>query len=567
MKKSVLVSAVVLLTAFTWVPAFTVYGTVLDSKDEKPIEGATAKLLTRDISAVSDADGKFVITGKDPVAKSSSSAKGGKSSAEESGNIEEESSSSTKSSAGKEKSSSSQAVEGLFVNNYSRGYVRIDGGVLLFSQDSRTPVSVAVYDLMGNRIFSRILYGSGEVDLRNYLKSQGLYLARLRIGSELKTVKFAFDGSKNISLPMPQERTLLKAKAKYSDVLVVAAKGYDTLKIALENIDTTLEVTLKPAVTKEETLAFGYALKNEPRPSNGCGKNSTLRKTRSVENGERFEMEINAVTREYFITLPKKYDNTKPHKLLFAMHAMGSNAEDYVHHSPDADHPTPYYGQQNLDKNGDYIFVAPRGETDGMPWSRDDDRDHRFIDQLITTMFDNYCIDTTRVFATGFQYGAMFANSLSQDLQERLRAVAVYAVSESNIWLPKPPEDPANPGRYDAKDLPIAWMAVHGKNDGTCAYKYAKNDVLPKVVKRNKKADEEEKVKENEGENEDEEVEVPQEVTGASGHVCYDFTSVDERFPVKWCTWGGGNQWTAYDSGDWHNTWVPEEVHKFFEQF
>ncbi|MCQ2093362.1 MAG: hypothetical protein MJY85_11870, partial [Fibrobacter sp.] len=148
------------------------------------------------------------------------------------------------------------------------------------------------------------------------------------------------------------------------------------------------EIALGPT---EKTYAFGYALKNAPRPSKGCGKNSALVKTKSVENGDRFEMMVEGQNREYFITLPKNYDNTKPYKLLFAMHCMGSNAEDFVHHYADQDHPSPYYGQQKLDTEGNYIFVSPRGDTDGWPWSRNSDKDHKFFDKLLTTMEDNYC--------------------------------------------------------------------------------------------------------------------------------------------------------------------------------
>jgi len=296
----------------------------------------------------------------------------------------------------------------------------------------------------------------------------------------------------------------------------------------------------------EDTYAFGYALKNEPRPSKGCGHVSSLTKTKSVENGDRFEMEVNGETREYFITLPKNYDNTKPYKLLFAMHCMGSNAEDFVHHYADQDHPSPYYGQQKLDKEGDYIFVSPRGDIDGMPWSMSSDKDHKFIDQLLTTLEENYCIDTSRVFMTGFSFGAMVTNSMAQDMQDRLRAVAVYATGDY-IYLPK------------NKGLPIAWMAVHGKNDGTCNYNLALTSALPRILKNNGKPD-------ANGNFTDASAEKPKEING-SGHLCYDFTTVDERFPVKFCSWNGQHQWTAYDSGNWQNTWVPEEVHKFFEQF
>jgi poly(3-hydroxybutyrate) depolymerase len=226
---------------------------------------------------------------------------------------------------------------------------------------------------------------------------------------------------------------------------------------------------------------------------------------------------------------------------------MGSNAEDFVHHYPDQDHPSPYYGQQKLDTEGNYIFVAPRGDTDGMPWSVSSDKDHKFIDQLITTLEENYCIDTTRIFMTGFSFGAMVTNSMAQDMQHRLRAVAVYATADYNIYLPQ------NKGK------PIAWMAVHGKNDGTCQYNRARDSALKRILKNNGKAD-------ADGNFTDASAEKPKEVGGA-GHLCYDFTTVDERFPVKFCSWNGQHQWTAYDNGNWQNTWVPEEVRKFFEQF
>ena len=348
--------------------------------------------------------------------------------------------------------------------------------------------------------------------------------------------KFTIDG-KNIK----KYRFNENENKNTDDTIRFVAEGYDTLSIVLNTLDTTLSIWLEP------TYSFGYALKNRPRPSKGCGTTSKLQKTRSVENGDRFEMIINGEKREYFITLPKNYDNKKPYKLLFAMHCMGSNAEDFVHHSPDQDHPSPYYGQQKLDTEGNYIFVSPRGDTDGMPWSVSSDKDHKFIDQLLTTLEENYCIDTSRVFMTGFSFGAMVTNSMAQDMQDRLRAVAVYATADYTIYLPK------------NKGLPIAWMAVHGKNDGTCNYNLALTSALPRILKNNGKAN-------ADGNFTDASAEKPKEV-GVSGHLCYDFTTVDERFPVKFCSWNGPHQWTAFDSGNWQNTWVPEEVHKFFEQF
>ncbi len=289
---------------------------------------------------------------------------------------------------------------------------------------------------------------------------------------------------------------------------------------------------------------YDYVKGNAPAPSKGCGKNSSLVKTKSVENGDRFEMSVAGLNREYFITLPKNYDNTKPHKLLFAMHCMGSNAEDFVHHYADQDHPSPYYGQQKLDTEGNYIFVAPRGDTDGSPWRTGDDKDHQFFDKLLTTMEDNYCIDTSRVFVTGFSFGSMVTNSLAQVFQHRVRAAVTYAVADWNIYIP------TNKGK------PIAWMDVHGTQDNLCAYNRLSSSIT-RILKNNGPN----------GTDVSSEINDWQKYTGGNTHVCYDFKKVDPNHPVRVCTWGGGHQWTAYDNGNWQNTWVPEDVHKFLEQF
>jgi len=296
-----------------------------------------------------------------------------------------------------------------------------------------------------------------------------------------------------------------------------------------------------------ECSAFGYKLRNKPNRSAGCGSNSSLEVLTKVENGEKFTMNVDGRERELYITLPVNYDNSKPYKILFAMLCLGSTAEDFVHHNPDQDHPSPYYGQRALDKNNDYIFVAPGGDTYGHPWSTTDDRDHKFFGQLLTLLEDNYCIDQSRVFVTGYEFGAMVTNSLAQAFQHRIRAVAVYAVADYNIYLPK------NAGK------PIAWMAVHGKGDTKCSYDRAKSSAVKRILKYNG-------VCIDETTREDVSDEIPEEV-GDNGHLCYDFQTVDPRFPVKFCSWNGGNQWTAYDSGNWQNSWVPEAVHDFFEQF
>ena len=427
---------------------------------------------------------------------------------------------------------------GLNATQNSVGYIGISNGILSYSQSNGAPVQVKIYDPLGNQVFKKTLQGQGTYDLSSAVKARGTYFAQVSVGNAKQNFKFT------------RNSTLAK-EVQQGETIRFVAEGFDTLTVPLGTLDTTLDVKL---VKTAPQFKFGYALKNDPTPSKGCGSNSKLQKVKSVENGDQFQIRVGSDNRTYFVTLPKNYDNKKPHKVLFALHCYGSNGEDFVHHNPDYDHPTPYYGQQVLDKNGDYIFVSL--DAIGGLWNKGQ-ADHDFFAQTLTTLNENYCIDTSRVFITGFSYGAMFSYSLMQDMQSRVRAAATYAVADYNIWLPE---------GNAMKNLPVAWMNVHGKNDDRCDYNRAKTSALPRILKRNGKADEN-------GDFTDASSEKPEEISGNTGHVCYDFKTVDERFPVKWCSWPGSHQWTAHDTGNmsvgwnWESTWVPEEVHKFFEQF
>ena len=489
--------------------AYTVSGSVSDDQG-KAIKGASVSLLKEGKTATTDDQGKFSIH-EDEI-------------------------------------DSTEAIAPAFRN--SVGYININNGILSYQQSSNSPVQVKIYNSLGSQVFKKTLQGSGTLDLSKKVQARGTYFAQVSVGSAKQSFKFTTDGSYGSAVGSQTENALLK-DAQQGEAIRFVAEGFDTLTVPLGTLDTTLNVKLKKTAP---TYKFGYALKNDPTPSKGCGKTSTLKSTKNVENGQKFEMRVGGDNREFFITLPKNYDNTKPHKLLFALHCYGSSGEDFVHHAPDYDHPTPYYGQQVLDKNGDYIFVSPNAV--GGLWNKGQG-DHDFFGQMLTAMNENYCIDTSRVFITGFSYGAMFSYSLAQDFQDRVRAAATYAVADYNIWLPE---------GNAMKNLPIAWMNVHGKNDDRCDYNRAKNSALPRILKRNGKAD-------ADGNFTDASSEKPEEVQGNTGHVCYDFKNVDPRFPVKWCSWPGSHQWTAHDTGNmsvgwnWESTWVPEEVHKFFEQF
>lgn len=446
-------------------------------------------------------------------------------------------------------------LKGAAVHN--PGFISINSGILSYSQNGSSPVQVRIFDPLGNKVFSQTLYGSGQVDLSSGVKAKGTYFAQVSMGSAKETIRF--NASSTYTNSFDSEGRALLKEVQQGEALQFVAEGYDTLSVPLGTLDTTVEVKLTKTTPAEEQFAFGYALGNAPRPSKGCGKTASLQQTGQNSNAKKFKMRSAGLDREFWLTLPKNYDNTKPHKILFAMACMGSSGEDFSNHAPDADHPSPYYGQQNLDKEGNYIFVSPEPNSNSFgPW-RNDDKDHVFFGDMLTLLEDNYCIDTTRVFVTGFSFGAMFTNSLSWDYQDRIRAVAVYATAAYNIYLPQ------NKGK------PIAWMAVHGKNDGTCEYgtdRGAKNLALKTILKNNGKADANGNFTDASGEK------LEEIQDNIAGHLCYDFKTVDPRFPVKFCSWNGTHQWTAHDGpqyrqqyANWEQTWVPDMVHEWFEQF
>lgn len=388
---------------------------------------------------------------------------------------------------------------------------------------------IRYFDVMGNRVENGMP------------KAAGVYFARISYGDLQKFVRFSVNASGESSfssdalLGASSVNALTKAALQKSAVpgetLRVVAEGFDTLNVPISSLDTSLQLVLpktpaKDTLPQEEQFSFGYALKNVARPSKGCGKPNSL--------NHIFKYTSAGVEHEVYLDVPKNYDNSKPYRLIFGMHCMGGSAKSTV----EDEH---YYRLIDIDTEHTSIFVAPHGYTDGSPWRVFDNKDHIFIDELLTYLEDNLCIDTTRVFSTGFSFGAMFTNSLAQDMQHRFRAMAVYATADINIYLPK------NTGK------PIAWMGTVGNNDGLCTPQLGRS-ARDRILRNNGVG------------GTDASGEKAQEYPGYGNHVCYDYKTVDPRFPVKWCTFNGSHEWEPKDSGEWQS-WVPKTTWEFFNQF
>ena len=49
-------------------------------------------------------------------------------------------------------------------------------------------------------------------------------------------------------------------------------------------------------------------------------------------------------------------------------------------------------------------------------------------------------------------------------------------------------------------------------------------------------------------------------------HKCYDYITVDKKYPVRWCTQSGGHLWDHKDPGA-SQSWVPQATWDFFNKF
>ncbi len=467
--------------------AFTLTGKVSDESG-KAIEKASVELLKEGLKTTTDAKGEFKIFKE-------------------------------------EKNDSIGGSEAIHVARRSIGYVSVMNGVLSYSQSTNEPVRVQIFDAVGSRILNETLQGKGTLDMQSVVKAQGSYFARVSVGSAQSTFRFTSNGNYKASFGEAVARGL--AKEGDGDSLRVIATDYDTLTVALSNLDTNLTLKLKKTV-KQPEYAYGWGLKNDPVPTRGCGKDTKLD---YKYRGDKpyIDFKWSKGTRTVRIDIPKSYDKNKPYKLIFGMQCMGGWAGGVQDEG--------YYGLKPFDKEESVIFVAPEGNGNQAPWAQDD---YLLFDELLAMLEGNFCIDSSRVFSTGFSYGSMFSNGLSWNHQDVLRAVAVYETAERNIWLPQ------------RKKMGIGWMGVLGLQDDLCRPEMgrAARDIILELNSEGGKAKNER----------------AQEYGGNGPHLCYDYKTVEERFPVRWCTQNGGHIWDHKDPGQ-RQSWVPETTWDFFNKF
>jgi poly(3-hydroxybutyrate) depolymerase len=258
--------------------------------------------------------------------------------------------------------------------------------------------------------------------------------------------------------------------------------------------------------------------------SAGCGKTRTLTNGRkTIQSGGN---------REYILRVPDNYDNNKPYRLIMAYHWMNGNATQVAEGGNGGSTDDPYYGLWDLAENST-IFVAPEGLNAG--WANSGGQDVTLTDAILEQIENDLCIDTTRIFATGFSYGAGMSYALACARADVFRGVVLYAGAQLS--------------GCDGGNTPIAYMHVHGVGDSVLNISQGRQLRDHYVTVNGCTAQN-----------------PPEPAKNSGTHICTSYQGCSEGHPLRWCAHGGDHNPTEKDSGQ-SKSWVPGEAWEFISQF
>ncbi len=183
------------------------------------------------------------------------------------------------------------------------------------------------------------------------------------------------------------------------------------------------------------------AAKQEP----GCA-------AKSIENGRRLErtITVDGMVRTYILDVPDGVKPERPTPVLFDFHGFGHSGAGVWKVS----------AFKAIAEQDPFITVYPDGLSvhllgrDGTGWdifTLEGNRELAFVRAMLEGLESSYCIDSRRVFSTGFSNGAFLSHLLACTMADRFAAIA--PVGGGALPLP------CTPSR------PVPTLIHHGRND------------------------------------------------------------------------------------------------------
>ncbi len=299
--------------------------------------------------------------------------------------------------------------------------------------------------------------------------------------------------------------------------------------------------------------------------SAGCGKAPTDITSSQYNNGKTISITVNGSQRRYILNVPTNYDNTKPYKLVLAVHQLnGNDVEMYKEN---------YYGLLSL-SNNTTIFAAPNGvyytgsnanspctgtgsgdSNCGWPSG---DNNMALMDAVVKQVTDNFCVDTNRIFATGWSYGASMSYEIGCErplggptatATWGVRAVANYSVAQMSGSC-KP-----------STSYPVAYYLSHGTCDSVLTYdgttRCSTQTGTAGGIGLSKTWSDADGCT----------WQLPTKVTSGA-HVCTKMAGCKAGYPVEVCSFNGDHTpWPDNQQPNDGKSWGPPEAWSFLSQF
>ena len=407
-------------------------------------------------------------------------------------------------------------------------------GVLQIDLGRSASVKVEVFDTKGSRLsgesFQNAASGIYRVDVSKMAVGAGFCLVKVTVDQSVTSFRYAPMGG-SMSIPSMNGAVLARMAAS-TDSITVTATGYKSKTVVATSLTSAINVSLDTASSDR----WG-GLKNAPIKSAGCGK-----ALGTISKSGTYTISSAGGRGTYIISLPNNYNKDNPYQLVFGNHCMGGTAAR-VAATDNGDDLSGFYSIKTMaDKdNVPGIYVALQGNSDGT-WNLPNDA--TFWNDVLTLVETNLCVDTTRVFVTGFSFGAMFSYVLSNTYPERIRAVATYAPANYNMTQPT------------NRHIPIAYYQTTGTTDGTCpwvnndAQKTGGKYCLLQHMQDNGCTSTASDIK----------------LATGSTHVTNDFKGCKDGYPVKFSSFVAGHQAIYTDAGT-TGSFIEKEAWAFFKQF
>jgi poly(3-hydroxybutyrate) depolymerase len=172
---------------------------------------------------------------------------------------------------------------------------------------------------------------------------------------------------------------------------------------------------------------------------------------------EQPKLNVAGTDRQWWVWLPTNYDPSKAYPLVFNFHGC-SNSDNIV--------------PMNKVTGDKAILVRGTGISEGVCWDANaTGNDVKFFDQMLADVVAKRCVDTTRVFATGYSSGSWLVNTLDCERGDKLRATG--SVSGGTYG-----DKSKCKGKY-------ARIFIHDQDDTTNAISAGDDKELPRLVTAN----------------------------------------------------------------------------------